>query len=104
MLIDLVFENTRIFGLLDPTNNFGHLMLVAPGWNQGICSHPSLNQPLSGDKQMNMEFWDHHHGIHCHPDHVSHLCQTILGSASLHLPVSLPRHRRSPSADALGST
>ena len=48
MLIDLVFENTRIFGLLDPTNNFGHLMLVAPGWYQGVCSHPSLNQSLSG--------------------------------------------------------
>ena len=65
MLIDLVFENTRIFGLLDPTNNFGHLMLVAPGWHQGVCCHPSLNQPLSGDYQMisrdlNRDSWSHY--------------------------------------------
>ena len=62
MLISLVFES--IFEFLTAvcldrvvilsTSGWSaydvvHLMLVAPGGHQGVCCHPSLNQPLSGD-------------------------------------------------------
>ena len=62
MLISLVFES--IFEFLTAVcldrvvilstsgwsaYDVGHLMLVAPGGHQGVCCHPSLNQPLSGD-------------------------------------------------------
>ena len=70
MLISLVFES--IFEFLTAVGldrvvilstsgwsayDVGHLMLVAPGGDQGVCCHPSLNQPLSGDHWIDLNSW-----------------------------------------------
>ena len=70
MLISLVFES--IFEFLTAvcldrvvilsTSGWSaydvvHLMLVAPGGHQGVCCHPSLNQPLSGDHWIDLNSW-----------------------------------------------